>query len=355
VRGSLPLALTLPTVMQADTPRRTISAKLLLRVVAYCSARGHDAEALCQSAGVSLASLGEADARVRYETAARLGERALELTRDDNFGLHLAQDVKDTSSFDVGALLLMASPTLAVALERMAAHQRYWGDGQRATLRPGPTGLAVRYALPGAVGPYARHADECAMAEIALGARVLSGQMIDADIVRFRHPAPRSTAEHAALFGCPIEFGCAHTEIAFGVAALETKLAHANDAFLAIFEHQVERAIARLPAATSASGAVRATARASLAGGGCTLAGTARSLGVSTRTLQRHLQAEGASFAEIIDALRREMALAYLERQVPLLQVAEMLGYSDATAFHHAFRRWTGLSPARFPGLRRGG
>jgi len=248
-------------------------------------------------------------------------------------------------------LLLMASPTVRVALERMEAHQRYWGDGNRAALRRVDRGLAIRYTLPGAIGAYARHSDECALAEITLGVRVLSGSPLVPRMVHFRHSAPRSIEEHERLFACPLEFGAAHSEIVFDDAALDSKMPHANAAFFAIFEQQIERALARLPSPSSASENVREAIRAALAGGCCTLAGTARMLGVSSRTLQRRLLAEGTSFAEIVDALRREMAVAYLERRVPIAEIASLLGYSEATAFHHAFRRWTGSSPARYSAL----
>src|SRR3954470_14529477 len=119
---------------------------MVLRVVEFCRARGHDAEVLCRDAGLTAGGLAEPDARVGYDVAAALGERALALTGDDNFGLHLAADVRDTRQFDAGLLLLMASPTVGVALERMVRHQRLWGDGDRATLMRVPGGLRVRYA-----------------------------------------------------------------------------------------------------------------------------------------------------------------------------------------------------------------
>jgi AraC-like DNA-binding protein len=322
---------------------------MVARIVDLCRARGHDGDALCLSVGVDPALLQDPAARVLYRTAARLGERALEVLGDDNLGLHLAHDVRDTPRFDAGMLLLMASPCVRVALQRMTRHQRYWGDGDRATLLPVRGGLAVRYVLPGAEGTYARHADECAMAEVALGVRFLTGQELSPRLVRFRHAPPAATDEHRAVFRCPLEFRAAHTEILLDDAVLDASMRHANDAFCAIFEQQVARALERLPPRTSAFEGVRATARAALASGDCTLAGTARALGVSTRTLQRRLYAEGAAFGDIVDALRRELASAYLDRGIPIPEVASLLGYADRTAFHRAFRRWTGSSPARRP------
>ena len=323
---------------------------MVLRVVEFCRGRGHDAEALCRDAGLTPAALAEPEARVGYDVAAAVGERALALTRDENFGLHLAEDVRDTRQFDAGLLLLMASPTVRVALERMVRHQRLWGDGDRATLVRVPGGLRVRYALRGASGTYARHADECAMAEIAVGIRVLTGQDLRPCAVRFRHPPPRALEEHWRLFGCPLAFGQAHTELELDDAACDTPMQHANAAFFAVFEEQVVRALARLPAIAGASESVRAAVRAALASGGCTLAGTARGLGVSTRTMQRRLEAEGTSFAAVVDALRHELACAYLDRRVPIPEIAVLLGYADGTAFHHAFRRWTGSTPLAYAG-----
>jgi AraC-like DNA-binding protein len=96
-----------------------------------------------------------------------------------------------------------------------------------------------------------------------------------------------------------------------------------------------------------ASDDVRAAARAALASGDCTLSSAARALGTSTRTLQRRLEREGTSFGAIVEALRRELATAYLDRGLPIPEVASLLGYADTTAFHHAYRRWTGTSPSR--------
>lgn len=321
---------------------------MVLRVVEFCRARGHDAEALCRDVGLTPAALAEPEARVGYDVAAAVGERALALTGEENFGLHLAADVRDARQFDAGLLLLMASPTVRVALERMVRHQRLWGDGDRATLARVPGGLRVRYTLRGTTGAYARHADECAMAEIAVGIRVLTGRDLRPRAVRFRHPAPRSLDEHRKIFGCPLVFGEAYTELELDDAVCDTPMQHANAAFFAVFEEQVTRALARLPAAPGASETVRAAVRAALASGGCTLAGTARGLGVSTRTMQRRLEGEGTSFAAVVDALRRELACAYLDRRVAIPEIAALLGYADATAFHHAFRRWTGSTPLAY-------
>ena len=75
----------------------------------------------------------------------------------------------------------------------------------------------------------------------------------------------------------------------------------------------------------------------------------ARRLGMSRRSLGRRLAEEGTSFKELLDELRRELARRYLEQGVHRPKsIAALLGYKDLSAFHHAFRRWTGTTPAKF-------
>lgn len=325
----------------------TIAARVLIRLVDFVAARGHDPDELCRRAGLHHAALRVEGARVPYGAAEALGLRAAEMTRDENLGLHLAQDVPARVGYDAGLLLLMASPSLRAGLHRMVRFQRYWGDGQRSTLHPSPGGLRVRYAVIGSDPAARRHGDECAMAEVVVGMRALSGREVTPRVVRFRHGAPADTAEHAALFGCALEFGAEHTELDLDDATLDGPLPHANEAYASIFQAQVEAALASLPGESGLADDVRAAARASLAGGACTLAGTARVLGVSARTLQRRLGERGTSFAALVDALRRELALEYLDQGVAVQEVAFLLGYAEASAFHHAFKRWTGRTPER--------
>jgi AraC-like DNA-binding protein len=73
----------------------------------------------------------------------------------------------------------------------------------------------------------------------------------------------------------------------------------------------------------------------------------ARALGMSERTLSRKLTEERTTYDEIVDHLRRSLALQYLrDRGISLSQIAWLLGYEGSTSFNHAFARWTGQSPS---------
>jgi AraC-like DNA-binding protein len=72
-------------------------------------------------------------------------------------------------------------------------------------------------------------------------------------------------------------------------------------------------------------------------------------LAMSVRQLQRELQAEGTSFQKLLDETRKQLALRYLKHpHTPIHDVAFMLGFSEPSAFHRAFKRWTGQTPRTY-------
>lgn len=76
---------------------------------------------------------------------------------------------------------------------------------------------------------------------------------------------------------------------------------------------------------------------------------TAEQLQCSTRTLQRRLREEGTSFHTILEEIRKELAIRFVnKRQNKLSEIARFLGYSDPRVFRRAFKRWTGVSPTAY-------
>lgn len=326
----------------------TISGHVLLRMLEFCGRLGHDPQALCSRVGIRVESLSEPRTRLPFALVEQLSMVAYKRVADAQFGLHLAQTVSDKKNYDLGMAMLMASPTFDVALDKLAAHARYWGDGERLIIRSNKLGATITVNQGGASREYVRQVHECALAEVLVAARTLTGAALVPERVRFAHAPPRQRHEHDALFQCPVDFDAAQSELRFDRATLNTPMLHASDAFLAILEQQMRRSMERLPRARNQAEAVRQFARATLAGGDCSLEATARSLGLSGRSLQRRLQTEGTSYQEIVDTLRAELARGLIEQGLRAPQVAPLLGYSDETAFLHAFRRWTGTSPSRF-------
>jgi AraC-like DNA-binding protein len=94
---------------------------------------------------------------------------------------------------------------------------------------------------------------------------------------------------------------------------------------------------------------VRRVLASRMAEGGTQIQSVARALAMSTRSLQRHLADAGLSYQQLLNLTRREAAGKCLSNPaLSIGEVAYLLGYSEPVAFHHAFRRWNGVTPQSF-------
>ena len=113
-------------------------------------------------------------------------------------------------------------------------------------------------------------------------------------------------------------------------------------------ERHAEALLAKLPSLTdSVVDRVQRVLSGVLGEGDASLGAVARKLRMSERTLQRKLAEESASYDALLDAMRHELAVRYLaDRKIAIAEVAYLLGYSEPSPFHRAFKRWTGVTPS---------
>jgi AraC-like DNA-binding protein len=199
-----------------------------------------------------------------------------------------------------------------------------------------------------------RHAAEFTLAALLVISRQLSGQPLAVGEVAFSHPAPAAAtvALLAAVFGTTPRFGAPANALELDRAELERPLPAADATLSRIIERHAEALLAARPEPRAAMGQRVRHALVGLLGQGdgereVSLAAIARRLGTSERSLQRHLADEGITFDALYEELRRELAVRYLaDRSMAIAEVAYLLGYSEPSAFHRAFKRWTGATPA---------
>jgi AraC-like DNA-binding protein len=135
-------------------------------------------------------------------------------------------------------------------------------------------------------------------------------------------------------------------------AMLVRPVLSADPQLCAVIERHAEALLERLPSSGSVTDRARAALVEGLRSGRTEVAAVADGLRMSARTLQRRLSAEGTSYVELLDGVRRELALRYVaDRTLSLSEVAFLVGFADQTTFHRAFVRWTGRTPG---GFRRG-
>lgn len=156
---------------------------------------------------------------------------------------------------------------------------------------------------------------------------------------------PDDTAAYDAFVGVTIDESCA-ASVTFAAADAARPFLTANEAIWETFEPQLRRRLASLDLDATMNERVSAVLLELLPVGRATVADVASELAISSRTLHRGLAAENASFQQILNTTREQLALHYLgDPALSAAQIAFLLGYSEASSFYRAFRNWTGETP----------
>src|SRR6185437_17141686 len=148
------------------------------------------------------------------------------------------------------------------------------------------------------------------------------------------------------IFRGPLRFAQPENALVLPESALELPMVKAGAALKTLLERTASEILQRLPKTDTLIAHVRKLLAEELRGGDPGIARLARRLHTTPRTLRRRLDEAGVTHREILDQLRRDLAHQYLRQEaIAISEVAFLLGYSDASPFHKAFKRWSGVSP----------
>ncbi len=331
-----------------DGPRFTVSSSAVAALVRYGETRGVASARLLRAHGLDKAALDNVDLRIPQAVNNALFDALVEATGDQDLGLHLAEHA-DVQAWDVLMHLAMRSPTLGVALERIARYSRFVHDAGRVEVERSASAVTVFPGCRGLLHEFPRQVAEYAAASTVLSARALAG---DVRVLRvdFRHARPaHGSAEHVRLLGVEPHFGCAETAVVLEPRAWDAPVASADAGLASLLERYARDLVDRLASEDDLMAQVEHAISVALEDGPPTLQSVARTLGMGPRTLQRRLDALETSFQQLLDSVRRTCAARYVAGSAFTLQeVAFLLGFGDASNFHRAFKRWYGVTPGAY-------
>jgi AraC-like DNA-binding protein len=332
--------------------RVSLSVRVLEPLLAYLTARGHDSAAFLKAHGVDPTIFRDPEARLPHTVAGSLWPAAAHLTNDVDLGLHVAEGI-GPGAYGALGYTLRASQTFGVSLKRLCRYHRLLHDIAEVELKIDGDRAALSHRLPVPGGP-PRAVSEYVIAAWLITSRRSAGVNWVPIEVRFPHPAPDNTSEHRRLFGCSVRFGHDRGELVFSRDLLDMPFLSADPNLQAILEAQVVTMLQKLPKGEAVTDAVRRHLAGELCDGEPTLEQIAPRLHMSARTLHRRLEDEGTSFRQLLADVRRELAARHLsERRLAIGEIAFLLGFSEPSAFHRAFKRWTGHAPLTYRELAR--
>ena len=331
-------------IVRADTLRRfsKITAEL-----------GGDAEALLAAARIDPDIFSSRHAVIPLRSQVRLLEHAAEVLNRPDFGMRLAEVQVGENVMGPLEIAMRNSATVGEALRYCVEHVRVYSTGTNLTLETPEEGdvalLRFRAQLPKSV----EHAQSIEYTLLLLQRTIieLSGGATRAQEIWFAHSPVASLSTYEEHFGSPALFDRPCDALVLARSDLDREVATRDPLLHELATHFIEL---HYPERDVGLGdRVMALVEQLLEEGRCAHTDVAAMLGMHPRTFQRRLKAEGKSFEAIKDAVRKDLALRYLKQsELPIIRVAELLGYSDTSVLSRSCYRWFSASPRK---IRMGG
>jgi AraC-like DNA-binding protein len=323
------------------TASATLRCQHVLTGMAILRERGIDPLPLCRQAGISDAALADSETLLPVAAVGAFIVLAGEAAGTPNLGLLIGERGGGPSMGPLSAVIAHAA-TMREAVRTFSALMRAYRRGLLMRVVEADDIIVLEVRLLNGSRPGMHLLSDGAMIVMADLLRRLAGSLPVME-ARFPYRRPADVRDHARLFPAPLVFDADDAALVLPASWLETRIDPARPEVRELRSLGPARPVPPLRLADRVVQALRADPAASWPD----QAIVAGQLGVGVRALHRGLAAEGTSFRALLDALRHEKAREMLRATtMNLAQVAEALGYADASTFARAFRRLEGVSPS---------
>lgn len=326
----------------------SIEARSAMPIAEDIRRAGYLVNDLLKQFGLKPADLTDPETRIPYAAYVGLIERAAVLLARPDYGLKLgaSQDIRDNGLI---GFIALNSPTLKDALANIERYVGVTNEGIDAVLQVVGQGLALRFREADASLRGLRHNSERAAAQIVTGAQEITGKHTTPVLVEFMHRPPNARVDYEGVLGCQIKFGAKWDAVMYSNETLSLPVIGADNRLLRVLESACRKIVGPTPRRKHIVHLAREHLVQNLAKGAASFGDIAQHLGMSSKTLERRLSQHGASYRELLDGIRSDLAKHYLENtDLRLQQIAYLLGYSESAPLARAFKRWTGSTPIQY-------
>jgi len=308
---------------------------------------GIDPFAVLGSVGIDLARGANPDWRVRQGDFSRLLDHCVEVSGDEAFGLLAAEQLQPQVLHSLG-LAWLASDTVYAGLQRLQRFGRLVSTGMELQLHEEEQCVHLDLGMDARVASVSPAARDYAVGIVTRMCRLTLGEFLAPLRIVMERPRPLAPERWEYLLACRVQFDADLTRVTWSRPDImeplvpgDPQLARINDEYTVAY---LDTFLAR-----STTRAVVDKIVELLPDGPPGEQQVARSLHLSSRTLQRKLKEEGSTFSGLLQGTRMELARKYLGGPArSVVETAYLLGYSEPSTFSRAFKRWTGLSPAEY-------
>ncbi len=327
------------------------SAYLKSVLPAITSTYGVDVWPLLEQSGISKTQLELPDYLIPFYQAGAFFMSVMQACQDEGLGLVIGGAVQ-AKSYQVLGYAVMSSQNLGEAIDRLIRYEKLVGQmGSTRLVISEEAGSDCRLVWRCPFdAPWSRFLKEAAIAGWVTYA--LSQVQVDSAVftVHFDHTkASIPSHRYGDVFGEYVVFDSQWSGVAFDSGLLTLPFSQADPGLNAMMDRQAAVLLDMFDSKLNLVNITREHIARGLPNGDPNLEDIAKSLSLTSRALQHRLKDSHTTFKEVVDEVRRQLALSYLaEKSVPMIDVAFLLGFSEQSSFSRAFKRWMGCSPVEY-------
>lgn len=330
---------------------RTTSSTYLKAICDGCIGLGVPEDAVMSCVEGGRYGLENPSRRYPARAVAEVLNKGVEITQNAGLGVQIGIAIRPETFLDIGYAL----PFCQNLREVIATNKTY----QALTQQNGMTSLHMRggsswlewQALYKDIEFY-RHFVEMVFAGYAsIGRWLLWGKDNPVISMHFRHSAPENIEVHQTVFVKNIIFDAEIDAVEFMGHTVDVPMPNRNPDMLRFLKKRLDAELAQLDMPVDIVTETLRCIQGALAEGRPVIGDIAVILGMGERTLRRHLSAQGESFRTVLERARKDSCEVYLrEKKYGQAEIAQLLGFSDQSAYSRAFRGWFDMTPREYQG-----
>ena len=299
-----------------------------------------------KAAGLEAETLESADSFIPYSKYRTLLVEAVQSTGCERFGFHMSE-LLGPQSLGVVGFAMQQAEDVSSAFQVLADFLHLSEQHGKVSVTDEGARVRIRYVIDDLEAPGAAQAIDVAAAIGNNLMTTLSRAEIMAEVFEFPYPEPDDLTAYRCLNGKSVEFDKECFSFLIDTALMRMPIPNRDPRMACMLEDYMAQVGAR--SSNSQAAKVERIITDLLSTAECSLERVAGLFRVTPRTLQNWLQRENTSFHQILEQVRRELAMQYLKTEgMSLTNISLLLGYSDSSTFTRSFRRWYGTSPSRW-------
>ena len=327
---------------------RSISATKISSFLNNVHCYGISIEEVIKYAGVNPLILLSPDNRLSGFEAQKIIETAIRLTNDENLGLHQGEHLSKGFSNILGYVLMNCS-TLKECWTKYCRYEKIIystsiSDFQIINNYAVLSNITLDKALESN-----RQFSEFKISGMLSYIKLLSNENLQLHEVHFTHSKPSNISEYERIFQCKVCFEKSSNTLIFDRELLNISVIEPNEKLLLLFEKNAEEVLKTFNDNTYANMVTEILLEEIKKCNLPSIENISKKLLLSVRSLQLYLHKEDTSYIKLVQKTRKDMAEKYLnDRTISIDEITYILGFSETSAFHRAFKNWTGVTPTQF-------